>query len=221
MCGEATTGDGQRRLNVAVIDDDGAFRSALASLLTTLDGVDCVGQYASVDQLMVQLDRHGADVLLLDVNMPREAGSAGVRRIRGRHPEMAVLMLTAFSDDAKVFESICNGAVGYLLKTTTPQRLEMAIRDAAAGGAPFSPEISKKLVVLFQRTGSAVSPTALTLQESRLLALLARGYSYQAAANEMHVSVNTVRNYVRSVYEKLHVHSKGEAVARAIRQGLV
>jgi DNA-binding NarL/FixJ family response regulator len=121
-----------------------------------------------------------------------------------------------------VFESICNGACGYLLKTTPPSKVVEALRDAHAGGSPISPEIARKVVTLFQRTRPPELETArLTAQEQRLLKLLAEGASYQAAASRLEVSVNTVRNYVRSVYEKLHVHSKSEAVGKAIRSGLI
>jgi DNA-binding NarL/FixJ family response regulator len=209
-------------LRVAIVDDDGAMRATLAALIEQATTLSCVGQYASVEQAMRGLAAAPTDVLLLDINMPRESGADGVKRLRGAYPNMAVLMLTAFSDDVRVFKSICNGAVGYLLKSITPERLVMAIEDAAGGGSPMSPEIARKVVMLFQRTGTPISvDAALTPSEVRLLSLMARGYTYQAAGDEMSVSVNTIRNYVRSIYEKLHVHSKGEAVAKAFRQGLI
>jgi len=209
-------------LRVALVDDDSQVRAALASLIDQSAGLSCVGQYASVSQAVRGLAGAGADVLLLDVNLPGESGATGVRRIREAHPATAVLMLTVFSDEARIFESICNGAVGYLLKTITPARLMMAIQDAASGGSPMSPEVARKVVALFQRTGPPeLESTALSPQETRLLAALATGGTYQTAADEMRVSVNTVRNYVRSVYEKLHAHSKGEAVAKAFRRGLI
>ena len=209
-------------LRVAIVDDDARLRDALATLIGQSEGTQCVAQFGSVEQAMRGLGGARADVLLLDVNMPRESGAQGVRRIREAYPSIAVLMLTAFSDEARIFESICNGAVGYLLKTITPARLVMAIEDAAAGGSPMSPEIARKVVALFQRTGAlGVDNATPTPQETRLLSLLARGCTYQAAADDMHVSVNTIRNYVRSIYEKLHVHSKSEAVAKAFRQGLI
>ena len=212
----------ERPLRVSIVDDDVPLRSALATLIGHSDGLACIGQYDSTDQAIRGLTREGADVLLLDVNLRRESGAEGVARIRAAHPGVAVLMLTAFSDEARIFESICNGAVGYLLKTIRPERLVMAIEDAAAGGAPMSPEVARKVVALFQRTGPPASETsALTPQEVRLLSLLARGHTYQAAGDELDISVNTVRNYVRSIYDKLHVHSKSEAVAKAFRQGLI
>jgi DNA-binding NarL/FixJ family response regulator len=133
-----------------------------------------------------------------------------------------VLMLTVYSDEDKIFESICNGAVGYLLKKTPPARLLDAIREAASGGAPMSPEIARKVVTLFRKTAVAERPfESLTPQELRLLQLLADGHSYQAAAERLAISLNTVRSYIRNVYEKLHVHSKSEAVSKALRSGLI
>ncbi len=220
--GPASAAPGRPPLRVAIVDDDVPLRGALAALIGQSPGLECVGQYGSVEQAMRGLLAAPADVLLLDVNMPKESGAEGVRRIRDAHPSMAVLMLTAFSEEARIFESICNGAVGYLLKTITPARLVMAIEDAAVGGSPMSPEIARKVVSLFQRTSPPDADTAaLTPQEVKLLSLLARGCTYQTAGDELQVSVNTVRNYVRSIYEKLHVHSKGEAVAKAFRRGLI
>jgi len=131
-------------------------------------------------------------------------------------------MLTVYAEQATIFESICHGAVGYLLKKTPAARLLEAIREAASGGAPMSPEVARKVVTLFRKTTSA-EPAAepLTSQELRLLQLLAEGYSYQAAADRLDITVNTVRSYVRNVYDKLHVHSKSEAVSKALRQRLI
>ena len=135
---------------------------------------------------------------------------------------MQVLMLTVYAGQDRVFESICNGACGYLLKKTAPARLLEAISEAHNGGAPMSPEVARKVVTLFQQTASPDKlDCQLTIQEARLLKLLAEGYSYQGAANRLNVSVNTIRNYIRSIYEKLHVHTKSEAVSKALRNRLI
>src|SRR5438128_58633 len=131
-------------------------------------------------------------------------------------------MLTVYADADKVFESVCNGAVGYLLKKTPPAKLLDAIREAATGGAPMSPEVARRVVTLFRRTGPPEPHTErLTAQEVRLLQLLADGHSYQAAGEQLDITVNTVRSYIRTVYDKLHVHSKSEAVTKALRRGLI
>jgi DNA-binding NarL/FixJ family response regulator len=131
-------------------------------------------------------------------------------------------MLTVLAEQEKVFEAICNGACGYLLKETPPARLLEAIREAREGGAPMSPEIARKVVKLFQQTGPPEKfDERLTPQESRLLKLLAQGYSYARAADQLRISVNTVRGHIRAIYDKLHVHSKSEAVSKALRNRLI
>jgi DNA-binding NarL/FixJ family response regulator len=154
--------------------------------------------------------------------MPGISGSEGVRLILDEHPRVEVIMLTVYAEEEKVFESICNGASGYLLKKSRPARLLDGIRDAHAGGSPMSPEVARKVVTLFR----TIAPPRrddreLTPQDRRLLGLLAEGHSYESAGERMGISVNTVRNHVRGIYDKLHVHSKSEAVSKALRQGLI
>jgi len=208
-------------LRVAVVEDDVTMRDALATLIDGASGCQCAGRYGSVDQLL-GAGTVRADVILLDINLPGTSGVDGVRLIRERWPATEVLMLTVYSGEDKIFQSICNGAVGYLLKKTPAPRLLEAIREAAHGGAPMSPEIARKVVTLFRKSPPAERQSeALTGQELRLLQLLADGHSYQAAADRLEISVNTVRSYVRNTYDKLHVHSKSEAVSKALRSGLI
>jgi DNA-binding NarL/FixJ family response regulator len=208
-------------LRVAIVEDDVTTRDGLAALIDGTPGYRCVGRYGSVELLCRAPDRL-ADVVLLDINLPGISGAEGVRLVRERWPSTEVLMLTVYADQDKVLESICNGAVGYLLKKTPPVRLLDAIREAASGGAPMSPEIARKVVTLFRKAPAAEGTSeALTPQELRLLQLLADGHSYQTAAERLAISLNTVRSYVRNVYDKLHVHSKSEAVSKALRSGLI
>jgi DNA-binding NarL/FixJ family response regulator len=210
------------QLRVAIVEDDVTTREGLAWLLDSTPDCRCVGRYASVEAFLQHSQARTVDVLLLDINLPGIPGSAGVRLVRQRYPSTEVLMLTVYAQEDKVFESICNGAVGYLLKKTPPARLLDAIREAAGGGAPMSPEIARKVVTLFRKTPAAEPPADdLTAQELRLLKLLADGHSYQTTADRLGITVNTVRSYIRNVYEKLHVHSKSEAVSKAIRAGLI
>ncbi|MCI0364788.1 MAG: response regulator transcription factor, partial [Phycisphaerales bacterium] len=150
------------------------------------------------------------------------SGVEGVKALREHWAGSVIVMLTAFGDDDNVFRSICNGACGYLLKKTPPARLLEAIREAAGGGAPMTPEIARRVIELFQKSAPpAQSDLGLTPQEVNLLRLLAEGHSYQAAGEQMHVSINTVRNYIRSIYDKLHVHSKSQAVSKALKAGVI
>jgi DNA-binding NarL/FixJ family response regulator len=210
------------RLCVAIVEDDRTTREGLAMLIDGSRGCRCVGAYRSVEEALQSGGGAGVDVVLLDIDLPGMPGSEGVRPLRGQWPAAEILMLTVFPDDAKIFESICNGAVGYLLKKTPAPRLLAAIGEAAAGGAPMSPEIARKVVTLFRRV--APPPDAhglLTPQETLVLQRLADGYGYQAIGVQLGISVNTVRSHIRAVYEKLHVHSKSAAVSQALRRGLI
>ena len=209
-------------LRVAIVEDDVTMRDGLAALIDGTPGYRCVARHGSVEELLRKPPDRMADVILLDINLPGMSGAKGVRLVRQRWPATEVLMLTVFSEERAIFESICNGAVGYLLKKTPPARLLEAIREAATGGAPMSPEIARKVLTLFRKTPAPERPAEeLTAQELRLLQLLADGHSYQATGERLEISVNTVRSYVRNVYDKLQVHSKSEAVSKALRTGLI
>jgi DNA-binding NarL/FixJ family response regulator len=209
-------------IRVAIVEDDRGTREGLAMLIGGTPGYSCAGAFGSVEEALGAIARLPADILLLDVNLPGIAGSDGVRLIRERAPALQVLMLTVFAEQDTVFASICNGACGYLLKKTPPARLLEAIQEAHGGGAPMSPEIARKVVSLFHKTGPPAKVDAhLMPQELRLLRLLAEGSSYQAAAAHMRISIDTVRNYIRSIYSKLHVHSRSEAVTKALRARLI
>jgi DNA-binding NarL/FixJ family response regulator len=205
-------------IRVAIIDDDRAFLAILRTIIDTAEGFRCAGAFTSVEEALPALRGAAAEVLLLDIQLPGAQGDEAIAALRAACPSICILMLTVFCDRDRLFTSICNGAHGYLLKSTPPAQLLDAISAARDGGSPFSPGVARHIVSLFQKIGP---PSTLTNQEHRLLVWLAEGYSYQAAAGKMNVSVNTIRNYVRSIYEKLHVHSKSEAVSKALRQGLI
>lgn len=214
------SGDGP--IHVALIDDDSALLDGLRRIIDGADGFRCTAVFGSVEEALPALAGTRVDVLLLDIGLPGIAGSDAVRLLLERKPELQILMLSVFTDEKKVFTSICNGAIGYFLKTTPPAQLLEGIAAARSGGSPISPEIARQIVTLFRNTGPPVAAAqALAPQERRLLSLLAEGFGYQNAAGQMNVSINTVRNYIRSIYDKLHVHSKSEAVGKALRQGLI
>jgi DNA-binding NarL/FixJ family response regulator len=213
--------DDGSRIRVAIIDDDRSLVDALRLIIDSSDDLVCSGTFGSVEDALPALTAIQPEVLLLDIQLPGTQGDEAIESIRHTCQGLEILMLTVFSERERVFASICNGANGYLLKSTPPAKMLDAIRSAHAGGSPLSPEIARQIVNLFQKTAPQQSKADLTPQEQRLLGFLADGHSYQSAANQMCVSVNTVRNYVRSIYDKLQVHSKSEAVNRALRRGLI
>src|SRR5205085_6304045 len=173
-------------IRVAIVEDDSPTREGLGLIINSTPGFVCVGTFASVEAALRMPDHTRADVLLLDIHLPGMLGSEGVKVFRQKFPALQILMLTIYAEQEKVFESICNGACGYLLKKTPPVKLLEFIREAHEGGAPMSPEIARKVVTLFQKTGVPETiDEQLTPQEVRLLKLLSEGYSYQGAAEQM------------------------------------
>jgi DNA-binding NarL/FixJ family response regulator len=161
-------------------------------------------------------------VALVDIGLPGMNGIEGVRILRERHPNVAAVLLTVYRDDDRIFQAICAGACGYLLKKTPPARLLEAIEEIAGGGAVMSPEVAMRVVELFrQAKAPESSSTSLSRQETRLLKMLADGHLKKTAAAELGISIHTVSFHLRSIYEKLHVHTRSEAVARALRSGLI
>jgi len=212
----------QPSLAVAVVDDDRGTREGLATLIGGTPGFRCVGTYASVEDALRGLAAAVPDVLLLDIHLPGRPGSEGVRLLRDKYPSTQVLMLTVFAEEDRVFESLCNGACGYLLKKTPPARLLEAITEAHQGGSPMSPDVARKVVVVLQRGGPLERPEQrLTPHETRIIKMLAEGDSYHEVGERLGITVNTVRNYIRSIYEKLHVHTKSQAVSKALRGRLI
>ena len=209
-------------LAVGIVEDDRGTREGLAALIGGTPGFRCVATYGSVEDAMKGMAGAVPDVLLLDIHLPGLTGSEGVRLLRERYPKTQVIMLTVFADEERVFESICNGACGYLLKKTPPARLLESIAEARRGGSPMSPEIARKVVVALQGSGHLKQPErALTPHEARIVGMLADGDSYHEVGDRLGVTVNTVRNHIRRIYEKLHVHTKSEAVSKALRRRLI
>ncbi len=209
-------------IRVIIIEDDHATREGLAILISGTPGYTCIAKFPSVEDALNTARQLVPNVLLLDIRLPGMLGSDGIGLLKEKYPSVQILMLTINADDDTVFESICRGACGYLLKNTTPARLLDAISETHKGGAPMSPEIARKVVTLFQKTGPPEKiDERLTPQETRLLKLLVEGKTYQGAADELRISIHTARNYIRSIYDKLHVHSKSEAVTKALRSRII
>jgi DNA-binding NarL/FixJ family response regulator len=210
-------------IGVGIIEDQKELREGLSFLLNGVPGFACRHVYSSVEAALEGVGTEPPAVLLVDIGLPGVDGIEGVRLIRQRHPGIAPLILTVLEDDERIFQAMCAGACGYLLKTTPPQRILDAVREVAAGGAAMSPEIAIRVIGSFRKKAPPPPTDALPLtnQELRLLKLLTEGHQNKTAAAELGLSVHTVGCYLRSIYSKLHVHSRSSAIARALREKLV
>jgi DNA-binding NarL/FixJ family response regulator len=209
-------------IGVAVIEDQKEMRDGIAFLINHTDGFECRHAYASMEAALNGIGVNPPRVALMDIGLPGLNGIEGARILRERYPSVAPVMLTVFKDDDRIFQAICAGACGYLLKQTPPGRLMEAVKQIAEGGAVMSPEVAMRVIQLFRQTPPReAGSTRLSTQETRLLQLLTEGHHTKTAASEMGISVHTVTFHLRSIYEKLHVHSRSQAVARALRDGLV
>lgn len=209
-------------IRVVIVEDQRRTREGLTAEIGHAPGFSVPAAFGSMEEALPSLERDPPDVLLADIGLPGMSGIEGVRRYRALHAEALVLMLSVYGDDEHVFEAICAGACGYLLKDTQPERLLEALRELVAGGAPMTPEIARRVVATFRAVPAAPAQAhGLSPRELDVLRALSDGHSYKTAAAALGLSIDTVRFHVRHVYAKLHVHSKSEAVLAALRRGLV
>lgn len=209
-------------IRVAIIEDQKEMRDSLAALLQRSEGILCSHRFASMEEALEGMEPGAAEIALVDIGLPGMSGIEGLPLLKKRCPELQVLMLTVYGDDDRIFRAMCAGACGYLLKKTPQARLLESVREVASGGAAMSPEVARRVIDLFRRFRPPAHDTAnLTLQEMRLLKLLGEGHHYKTAAAEMGITVHTVGFHMRRIYDKLQVHSKSEAVAKAFREGLL
>lgn len=209
-----------KKITVAVVDDSPDLREQIAGYLDSTGGFRCVDACATAEEAMSRLPAAHADVVLMDINL----GSTGVdgiecsRQLKALIPGVQILMLTVFEDTEKIFRALAAGASGYILKRMPPAQLAEAIREVVAGGAPMSAPIARKVVQSFQRAQPHPDSNAeLSQREREVLEGLAQGLAYKQISSQLEVSIHTVRNYIRRIYEKLHVRSRTEAVAKFLR----
>jgi DNA-binding NarL/FixJ family response regulator len=213
---------GQGEITVAIVEDQRDIREGLTMLVNGTPGYRCIGSYGSMEAALDRIGADTPDVVLSDIGLPGMSGIDGIRILKERHPRLTVLMLSVYDDDDRIFDALCAGASGYLLKRTPPARLLESLREAVAGGAPMSPEVAGRVIALFREIRPPErADYVLTPHETRLLKLLVDGHNYTTAAAELGVSYNTVKFHMRHIYEKLQVHSKSEAVAKAMRERLI
>ena len=209
-------------IKAAIVEDQRDIREGLTMLINGTAGYACAGSYRSMEEALDRIKSDMPDVVLCDIGLPGMNGIEGIRILKERYPSLSLLMLTVYDDDDRIFDALCAGACGYLLKRTSPTRLLESLKEAVAGGAPMSPEVASRVITLFRE----IRPTEradyeLTPHESRLLKLLVEGHNYATAAEALNVSYNTVKFHMRHIYEKLQVHSKSEAVGKAMRERLI
>ncbi len=202
-------------IRVLLFEDNEPLREALSALVSDTDGFKLVGGFGDCLRANDQVFQLQPDVVLMDIDLPGRDGIQAVTSLHREFPTVEVLMLTVFDDDDRVFRALCAGASGYLLKQTPPEQIIDAIRSVYGGGAPMSPSIARKVIATFpSRVTQAADLDQLTSREGQVLHYLAKGMSYKLVAAELSISIETVRTHIKRIYEKLHVHSVTEAVAK-------
>jgi DNA-binding NarL/FixJ family response regulator len=211
-----------RTINVAIVEDRQKIREGLTALIDGSEGFRVAGSFASMEEALAEIGHDLPDVALLDIGLPGMTGVEGVRVLKEQYPHLLFLMLTVYDDDAQIFDAICAGACGYLLKNTPPARLLESLKDLMAGGAPMSPEVARRVIDLFREIRPPErADYHLTPYESRLLQLLVDGHNYKTAGATVGMGVHAVSFHMRNIYGKLQVHSRAEAVAKALRHRIV
>ena len=209
-------------LGVVIIEDLRDVREGLSVLINGTAGFRCTGAYRTMEDALASVKAQGTNVILTDIGLPGMTGIEGIQALRERLPDVPILALTVYDSDDQVFRALCAGASGYLLKNTPPARLLESLREVADGGAPMSPEVARRVLRLFREFRPPVRASyGLTPQEHELLKLLVDGHHKKTAAAALGISVNTVSFHLKHIYEKLQVHSKTEAVAKALRERLL
>ena len=211
-------------ISVAIVEDHADLRKSLQLILDTTPGFSCQDAYERCEDLLEDLQDGdlAPRVILMDIGLPGISGIEGVRRVKAIYPDTEILMLTIYEDDANVFQAISAGAAGYLLKKSGPVRILQAIEQVVSGGVPMTPSIARQVMKMFRDFAPKPEECEnLTPREYEVLKALVDGLDYKQIAQKLFISLDTVRNHIRHIYEKLQVHSKSEAVAKALKQRLV
>ncbi len=209
-------------MTVVNIDDQREIREGLALLIDATPGYKCVGRYRSMEEALAGIGPVGPDLALVDIGLPGMSGIEGIPLLKERYPKITPLVLTVYGDDRRIFAALCAGACGYLLKKTPPARLLESLREAVGGGSPMSPEVARRVIGLFREIRPPQDADyQLTAHETRLLRMMVEGHHYKSAAKEFGVTTHAISFHMRRIYEKLQVHSKSEAVAKALKNRLV
>lgn len=211
-------------INVVIVEDSTTIREGLKLLIDGTEGYSCAAAFSNCEDLLEEVKKIKVDVILMDIDLPGISGIEGIRRIKKISDEILILILTIYDENDLIFEALCAGASGYLVKKTPPAKLLDAIKDAYEGGAPMTSNIARKVVDYFQKSKPIHKDSehiTLTKREKEVLSGLVEGNSYKAIADELNVSLDTVRFHFRNIYKKMHVHSQSEAVVKALKEGLI
>ncbi len=209
-------------ITIAIVDDDAKVREGISWLLENTEGFECVGTYSNCAEALEEIPEISPDVVVMDIGMPERSGIACVELLKAEYPELKILMLTNYSDDDRIFDSLRAGAAGYLLKNSAATKLCEAILEAHEGGAPMSSEVAKKVLAYFhgQKKNDTLK-ASLSERERDVLEALTKGLSDKIIADTLHISIPTVRFHLKNIYAKLHVNSRAEAVIKALQDKLV
>jgi DNA-binding NarL/FixJ family response regulator len=209
-------------IKVLIYEDNPQLREGLTMLIDGSDGFTVLASFKNCNNVLEEVEAFQPDVIMMDIDMPGTNGIEGLKLIRQKNTEVKILMLTVFDDNKNVFEAIRNGANGYILKKTPPAKLLEYIAEAASGGAPMTASIATQVLKMFSDINNPKSEDYnLSEREKEVLQFLVNGYSYKMIASEMFIAIDTVRSHIKKIYEKLHVNSKSEAVAKAFKDRLV
>jgi len=210
-------------IKVAIFEGNRNLREGLFQLIDGSEGFRCVGAFPNCDRVLHDIQESMPDVILMDIEMPGLSGIEAIKILKDNFPEVKILMETIFEDTEKIFDSICNGAEGYILKNTAPAFILSAIKEIYEGGAPMTPSVASKVLKMFKKNSSPdlKATTALTGREKEILKSLVEGMSYKMIAATCFISIDTVNGHIKNIYKKLQVHSKSEAVVKAIRGKIV
>ncbi len=206
-------------ITVSIVDDEKDLRQSITTFINGSPGFKCKGAYGSAEAALVGLMEDKPEVVLMDINLGGMSGIDCVEKLKARCPSLQILMLTVYEDTDQIFRALEAGATGYLLKRSSPTKLLQAIREVHAGGSPMTSSIARKVVASFQKSkNSSEKQTHLSPREETVLHCLAKGFTYKQIASELDISIDTIRTYLRRIYEKLHVQSRTEAVAKYLSQ---
>lgn len=206
-------------VTVAIVEDNAALRESLVQLIDCSENLRCVGAFGDAETFLRKARTIDPRIVLMDIGLPGMSGIEAIVKLREQLPSANVLMLTVYEDDRRIFEAVCAGASGYLLKRTPPEDIVEAVYDLARGGAPMTPKVARRVLAIFRDAHPAADLSGqLSLREQQVLTALVNGLSYKMIAGELSISIDTVRSHIKHIYEKLHVNSKAQAIAMALRR---